>query len=421
MGRRFRYFVTETLLWLLAGAGLIAILLVIAAYIFNTSVILFRTGSMEPTVPAGSAALVREIPASDVELGDILTVERPDRLPVTHRVISIELGDTAEERVITMQGDANNFPDSSPYAITEGKVLLGSVPGMANFINQLGNPYALGGITIAASVLVGWAFWPRSGPPSSLDHQNVQDTLAEGHQPLSSGSPPRYLWSVVGLVAVVAAPSAAQASATDVVEETIRSQYIKLTSIYDPTTREALTLSTSSAWDVGIDINAPSEGEGRAGLQAQGDIPLEVSVLACSVRWSDQPTSATQNTDACAGDSRTIAESLFVSPDGGLQWIYSFKTNDAPWLRLLVSIPSEGVEQPVGTAGLRVDVEAAGDNVSTDTEVTPGDVKAPELTMSPDPNLARTGSPVLVLLLVALSSMALGRWLHSRRGKKISR
>jgi signal peptidase len=423
MGKRLRYYLTETLLWLLAGAGLIAILLVIAAYTFNTSVVMFRTGSMEPTVPAGSAALAREIPASEVEVGDILTVERPDRLPVTHRVIEIEPGNAPEERVITMQGDANDYPDASPYTITEGKVMLGSVPGAANIVNQLGNPYVLGGITIAAAILVGWAFWPRAGSPTNSTDSNGQDTASEiPLQNSSINSSRHHSWiAIVVLTAGVTgmASSAAHASQTNLVEETIASQYITLTSVFDPSSRMALTPEASSVWDIGIDVDAPSEGNGRVGLQSRGDFPLQVSVLSCSEQWTDQPTQQ-HNADSCAGNSRTIADNIVVSADDGLRWLDDFATSDAPWLRLLVSLPAEGVEQPVGTAGLRVDVEAVGDEVSADTEVTPEEVVPPAASTPPDQKLARTGISVLFLVLVAMVSMGLGRWLHARRAKKIS-
>ena len=50
---------------------------------------MFKTGSMSPTITAGSVALVREIPASEINVGDVVTVDREDALPVTHRVTSI--------------------------------------------------------------------------------------------------------------------------------------------------------------------------------------------------------------------------------------------------------------------------------------------------------------------------------------------
>lgn len=421
--RRIRHHVTDALLWLVAGMGLLAIILVIAAYLFNTSVILFRTGSMEPTVPTGSAALVQEIPASEVEVGDILTVERPDQLPVTHRVISVEPGDTPQERVITMQGDANASPDANPYRITEGKVLRGSVPGMAKVIHQLGNPYVLGGITLAAAILVGWAFWPRSSTLSDAPDQQDQDTPTEGNQADSSKTPPHHLGAVIGFLTAAATAGlmpltpVAEASTTDLVEETVSSQYITLTSTYAPATREALTKDSISPWDIGIDIEAPSEGEARAGLQAQGDFALRVSVLACSIQWTDSPTASAQGTASCDGVSRTVAENLIISPNEAPQWIDHFQTSDSPWLRLLVSLPPEGANQPEGTTGLRLDVEAAGDELSVDSDVHT-DGHSTESSTSPAQDLARTGGPVILLLVVALASMTLGRWVQSRSAQK---
>lgn len=161
MGVRIRSILTETLMWLAAAIGVLCIIFVALAYFMNISLMLFRTGSMEPTIPAGSVAVVQEIAATEVKVGDVLTVDREGRLPVTHRVTSIEAGDDPEERTIRMQGDANDREDLDDYSITEGRQVLFSVPGLAQPINQLNNPWVLGGVTLAASVFVGWAFWPR--------------------------------------------------------------------------------------------------------------------------------------------------------------------------------------------------------------------------------------------------------------------
>ncbi len=79
----------EVLLWLAAVGGAICIVVVLAAVFFNVTLIMFKTGSMEPTIPTGSLAVVQEIPASEVAVGDIVTVDRPGQLPVTHRVTSV--------------------------------------------------------------------------------------------------------------------------------------------------------------------------------------------------------------------------------------------------------------------------------------------------------------------------------------------
>lgn len=445
MSTRIRHYVTEALLWVAAALGLIAIVLVFCAYLFNISIILFRTGSMEPTIPAGSAALVQEVEASEVEVGDVLTVERPGEMPVTHRVTSIESGEAAGERVITMQGDANDSPDLAPYTITEGRVLLTSVPGLANPINQLGNPYVMGGITLAASVLVGWAFWPKSGggPPPTKPRRESDQRSSKVHKPRHAGA-------VVGVVAVAtaaivvpgpapAAADTAEPEGTDVVEEILTSTFITLTSVYVPSTRENLAPERISEWDVGIDVDGPTDGEVRTGLSSTGDLPLEVTVVACSSRWETEPSNGPSTVETCAGTSRVVTEDLLVTPDDDVDWIEGFSTEDSPWLRLAVSLPCDGDISAASTAALRVHAEAWGDEVSTspdeDTEQpaprtneetphdgvdeTRSDATEPgrEAQTPQDEDLARTGFSLLPLLAAGVLSVLLGRWLKSRAGK----
>lgn len=153
--------VGEAILWAAAAAGAVCIVLVILAVTANISLIMFRTGSMAPTIPAGSVAVVQQVDASEVSVGDVVTIDRPGDLPVTHRVTAIERGGGEGERVITMRGDANDVEDPSPYEVTTVRTVLFSVPGIAPVIVALGNPFVLGGITIAVALLVVWAFWPR--------------------------------------------------------------------------------------------------------------------------------------------------------------------------------------------------------------------------------------------------------------------
>ena len=115
---------------------------------------------MSPTIPAGSVALVREVPAVEIEAGDVVTVDRDPELPVTHRVLEIQRVD-GEQVTFTMQGDDNAEPDPFPYVETTVREVLWSAPGLANVIVQFQNPFVLGGITLGATALVTWAFWPR--------------------------------------------------------------------------------------------------------------------------------------------------------------------------------------------------------------------------------------------------------------------
>jgi signal peptidase len=154
--------ITDVLLWIAAAGGVICIVLVILAFTAQITLIMFRTGSMSPTIPAGSVAVVQRIDADRIAVGDVVTVDRAGELPVTHRVTSVEAGATADERVITMRGDANATDDAFPYAVSSVRIVLFSVPGIATVIVGMGNPVVLGGLTLAATTLVVWAFWPRS-------------------------------------------------------------------------------------------------------------------------------------------------------------------------------------------------------------------------------------------------------------------
>lgn len=152
--------VRNTLLNVAAAGGALCIVLVACAFFFHITLIMFKTGSMSPTIPAGSLAVVREIPATDVEVGDVVTVDRPGKLPVTHRVVSIEPG-TGSQRILTLKGDANPVADINPYTVDHVRIVMWSVPGMANVMTSISNRWVMVGTTVAVSALVTWVLWPR--------------------------------------------------------------------------------------------------------------------------------------------------------------------------------------------------------------------------------------------------------------------
>ena len=154
---------SEVLLWIAALAGLVCIVLVVLAFTAHITLIMFRTGSMSPTIPAGSVAIVQQIPAADVHVGDVVTVDRPGQLPVTHRVRAVENGASASVRLLTLRGDANAQDDPAPYPVATVRIVRYAIPGLAPLIVVFGNPFVLGGLTLGATALVVWAFWPREG------------------------------------------------------------------------------------------------------------------------------------------------------------------------------------------------------------------------------------------------------------------
>lgn len=167
------------LLDLLAVAGVLCIVLAVAAVVLRITVVMFATGSMAPTIPAGSAAIVREAPASEVRVGDVVTVDRPGELPITHRVTAV-LGGDGETVEFTMQGDANETPDAQPYRAERVRIVLWSVPGVAPAIAAVQQPAVLGCVTLAMAGLVTWAFWPRRVPEHDAGEDEPGDEPEDG-------------------------------------------------------------------------------------------------------------------------------------------------------------------------------------------------------------------------------------------------
>lgn len=424
----------ETLLWLAAAGGLICLVLVILAYTMNISLILFRTGSMEPTIPSGSVAVVQEVAASEVEVGDILTVDRAGQLPVTHRVTSVEAGEDVGERVITMQGDANDTEDPYPYTIREAKTTLFSVPGLAQPIHQMGNPYVLGSITLAASLLVGWAFWPRKSAEVKTE-QRSQPGRHHASRPRHASRRAGVLL-VPGAVAAIlssSAPAEAAPSEEQLRTEVISGDYLQLISVQNPAAMENMAPGQIVTWDVGVTAEAPEPGEVHIELTAQGDVPLEVSVHQCDRRWEDAvPAGSPQ--EACSGEYALAVERTVVPLDAEPVPVSHIEPGPPQWFRLEVSIPEETDASSIqnsSTTMLRVHAHGFGEDLSAGPEASThgpsptGDVaedtasgSAADAAGEPSDDsdfLAMTGFSLLWLVCLALLLLILGHRLAYRR------
>jgi signal peptidase len=70
------------------------------------------TGSMRPSMPSGSLALVHRVPNSTLKVGDVITYTNPMTMKstITHRITKIQKPHGSAMK-ITTQGDANPTPD----------------------------------------------------------------------------------------------------------------------------------------------------------------------------------------------------------------------------------------------------------------------------------------------------------------------
>jgi len=155
----------DILLWVAGVVGVAALLFFAATQLLGLTVITFRTGSMSPSLPQGAAALSLPAAASELRVGDIVTVERDGELPITHRIVSIEAADTPERRTIVMQGDANRTPDREPYVVDEVKRVLWGAPQLGTVIATLQTPAVLGTLTLLIAGLIVWGLWPAPSKP----------------------------------------------------------------------------------------------------------------------------------------------------------------------------------------------------------------------------------------------------------------
>ena len=179
-------------LTVLAALGTVSIAFVVLAVVFDIGILMFRTGSMGPTIPAGSVAIARQIPAAEMSPGDIVTVERGEgELPVTHRVTRIIESDPVTGAVtFDMRGDANDSDDPGPYVASTVKLVLFSIPGGAPVIQQFSNPVVLAGLTLAASLLVGWSVWTRGDDDHTKGDDEEDDDDDDNDSHPASGADP---------------------------------------------------------------------------------------------------------------------------------------------------------------------------------------------------------------------------------------
>ena len=127
------------------GTGTILIVLVLLCYLPAVLPSLFGwqgyaivSGSMEPTLPVGSAVFARQTEPATLVPGDIVVYSSgEDSLPVTHRVVE----NRPDSRTLITKGDANETNDPLPVAYTQvlGRARF-SVPLLGRLLRLVTTP-----------------------------------------------------------------------------------------------------------------------------------------------------------------------------------------------------------------------------------------------------------------------------------------
>lgn len=339
--------VGSALLTLAAAGGVLCILFVVLAVGFHITLIMFKTGSMSPTIPTGSLAVVEQIAGGDIRVGDVITVDRQDALPITHRVTSVSPLDGGAVS-ITMRGDANPTEDPAPYVVTTARKVLFSVPGLAYAVSAASNPIALGGITIGAAAVVTWAFWPRG--ESLRRRRSGTHTAARVRHAATA-------LAVLGVVAAVVIPAPAARAA--VTEETISGTAITLVSVADKDAMADLQPGVPVWWQIGITAHPAHPGVVDLALAGTGGLVsdargLWLSVQTCAQRWA--------GTTCATGAASVIGFAAASGMLGGSVPLASMPTTDELWVLVEAMVPNAPTVR-AGTASLSVIASGSGSTV----------------------------------------------------------
>jgi signal peptidase len=113
----------------------VALVLIVVPLALHATPFTVLTGSMAPTMPAGTLVVTRPTPVDEIRIGDVVTYQVESNKPgvVTHRVVG--LGSTSEgERTFLTRGDANNVDDDPILGVQVRGVVAYSVPYLG-FVN----------------------------------------------------------------------------------------------------------------------------------------------------------------------------------------------------------------------------------------------------------------------------------------------
>jgi len=169
----------NVLLTLGAVVGICCLLMTAAGVLFGVRPLIFRSGSMSPTISTGSLAIARPVDATRLKVGDIVSVPVGD-IRIAHRITKI----TEQAGVATLQlkGDANPVPDARSYRVIRADKIMISVP-------ELGRGIAWLSRTPGSFVLFGYAalmlalVLRRRPPNAPNDHDRYRPRRAAPQPP----------------------------------------------------------------------------------------------------------------------------------------------------------------------------------------------------------------------------------------------
>jgi signal peptidase len=173
--------VTAGALWTVGGVLFGICMAVTIPFFFGTKSLTVLSGSMEPTIHVGDIVVVRQIPAVEARIGDIVTFRDPaDRTRlITHRVRSISVANGSVQ--FATKGDANTSIEQ--WSISKGGTIglvVYRVPRLGYVLFYVHGALGRLLLVVVPALLLGayeiWRIWdPGAGPPKT---SGVEETGA---------------------------------------------------------------------------------------------------------------------------------------------------------------------------------------------------------------------------------------------------
>ncbi|MEV5002019.1 signal peptidase I [Nocardioides sp. LML1-1-1.1] len=195
----------ELVLWTGGALGALCLLALLAGWLLNVTPLVFQSGSMSPSYDAGALGIARKVPASELRVGDVVSVESAQGGRVTHRVVAIS-GAEDGRALLRLQGDTNPAPDTETYAVRTADRVAFGVPKAGYVLSAASTPVGLllGGLLVVGSIFLGFRpQGPRPGAPAGRRHAAIAVGAvsaltiggAIGASGLAPFSPTGALWS----------------------------------------------------------------------------------------------------------------------------------------------------------------------------------------------------------------------------------
>ena len=125
----------EVLLTSAAILGALCLVMVVAGIAFGVRPLMFRSGSMSPTIDTGDLSISRTVDAAGLHHGDIVSVVAADGQRVTHRLVTNTAVDG--HRQLTLKGDANDVVDQQVYDVTSAQKVIFTIPKLGYAVDWL--------------------------------------------------------------------------------------------------------------------------------------------------------------------------------------------------------------------------------------------------------------------------------------------